>query len=251
MEPLYEMLDSVVKRAGLIASDSDDPHRDSIVVMIESFGIHLASLEGVQIQTGLRRESVELVRQEGQFHLVIAPGQEVILHTDPDKRTFEITSVFLTPNNKIKYRTSANRTIEHRDIFVVPSETLFGWFDPNEDDMLPANKGPLALSIESIRILRPSYTFALKAQDGVWVECVGMEPMIPFQNNDVVLICDPRIASGYGIGKWLESVRKNGDSTVLSCRLRSLDPQSFEDIWAGEFIAGTKPEFGWWAVQRA
>ena len=243
-EELVNTLEEVAKRAALIAADCDDVGRDALVKMLRDLEQHFSSLRDVQVGTGYRGEALELSRQEDAFRLVVRPGQDVVLYSDPDKREIQITSVFLTPGGEIKYRTSANTTIEHGNVLIVSGETRLGWFDPDEGDVLPEGKGPNALSIQSVQVKPPTYRFRLRSPQPGGDDYDKMVPMEKFGNEDLVLICDPRMPCGFGLGRWHESM------TPHKCRLRSLHFETPADVWSGEFVEGERPEFGWWAVQR-
>jgi DEAD/DEAH box helicase domain-containing protein len=249
-EDLVGRLEDVAKRAALIAADCDNVSRDAFVRILKDLERHFSNLREVQVGTGYRGEALEISRQEDSYRLVVRPGQNVVLFRDPDKREYVITEVFLGLGEKILYR-NPNGPIPHEDIMIIPGHTILAWYDPDRGVVLPDGQGPDALAIQSIQFMQPAYRFKLRSMYAGGDDYERMVPMEKFGNGDLVLIYDPRMPNGYGLGKWCESTRKNGDSTVLSCRLRSLDPQSFDDIWSGEFSAAEKPEFGWWAVQRA
>jgi DEAD/DEAH box helicase domain-containing protein len=249
-EDLIGCLEEVAQRAALIAADCNDENRDALVTMLQNLERHFLSLRNVQVGTGYRGEALEISRQEGAFRLVVRPGQNVVLYSDPDKREFEITSVFLTPAGEVKYRTSAKTTIEHENLLIVPGETRLGWFDPNEGDVLPEGEGPEALSIQSVQVMPPTYQFRLRSLQTETGDYDQMVPMDNFSNGDLVLIRDPRMPSGIGLGRWFESKISDVQPPLLKCRLRSLQADAPDDVWSGEFHDGERPEFGWWAVQR-
>jgi hypothetical protein len=249
-EDLVGRLEEVVKRAALIAADSDDANSEAIVGMLQNLERHFSDLRDVQVGTGYRGEALEISRREESYRLVVRQGQSVVLYSDPDKREFQINSVFVTPYGKVRYRTSANSTVDHEQVLIVPGETRLGWFDPNEGDVLPEDQGPEALAIESVLVMPPTYRFRLRSAQAGGNDYDNMVPMDYFSSGDLVLICDPRMPNGYGLGRWHEGVIFHGESQILKCRLRSLQAEAPDDVWSGDFSGVERPDFGWWAVQR-
>jgi hypothetical protein len=238
-------LDCIIDRAIALVQSQDSNTADAEITSLTKLKIFTSEVKGIQLGVGVDGKVEEIQQKEGDWYLVVAEGEEVMTHEDPEFKRCRVIKVFLSKEGiRYELETAEGNTIQDaKKIIVTPEETKLVWFDTYNHQFRPIEQGPESLTLESLRVVPPTENFSFNFGNSIY----SMTPFGQPTQNDFVIIRDFRIPGRIACGKWLITKRKRDGVESQSFRLRGLDGK---DALVLDFEMNEPVVFDWVAVEN-
>jgi DEAD/DEAH box helicase domain-containing protein len=244
-DALIKNFDCIIDRAIALVQSQDSNTADADTISLTKLKLFASEVKGIQLGVGVDGKVEEIQQKEGDWYLVVAEGEEVMIHGDPEFKRYRVAKVFLSREGvRYEFKTAEGNTIQDAEkLIVTPGETKLVWFDTYNHQFRPIEQGPESLTLESLRVVPPTENFSFNFGDSIY----NMTPFGQPTQNDFVIIRDFRIPGRIACGKWLITKRKRDGVESQSFRLRGLDGK---DALVLDFEMNEPVIFDWVAVEN-